>query len=144
MGGATIASDVKTITVEDFNNRAPNGPANLGQFFTNELKDKFQSQTGLKFVDDNGHLSFRGEITDYYTKPTAVSGNERASMTRLTIAVQVAFTNEKHPENNFETNFSHYADFDSQQSLSAVEDQLVEDISEKLIDDIFNKSVVNW
>jgi hypothetical protein len=144
MGGATIASDVKTIAIEDFSNRAPSGPANLGQFFTNEMKDKFQSQTSLTFVDNNGDLSFSGEITDFYTKPTAVSGNETASMTRLTITVHVVFVNEKHPDNNFDTNFTHYEDFDASKTLSEVEDQLVEDITEKLIDDIFNKSVVNW
>jgi len=144
MGGATIASDVKTLSIDDFSNRAPNGPANLGQFFTNELKDRFQSQTSLTFVEDDGHLSFRGEITDFDTKPVSVTGNERASMTRLTVTVHVAFTNQKNPDNNFETNFSHYEDFSATKTLSEVEDQLVEDITEKLIDDIFNKSVVNW
>ena len=145
VGGATIASDVKTLEIEDFTNRAPSGPASLGQNFTNELKDKFQSQTNLTFVQNNGDLSFRGEITDYYTKPAAVSGNnERASRTRLTMTVHVVFVNEKHPENNFETNFSHYEDFDADQTLSAVENDLVDNILEKMIEDIFNKSVVNW
>jgi hypothetical protein len=144
MGGATIASDVKTISFEDFSNRAPSGPSDLGQFFTNELKDKFQSQTNLKFVDDDGDLIFSGEITDYSTQPTAVTGNERASMTRLSITVHVNFVNQKHPDNSFETNFTHYEDFESSKSLTQVEDQLVEEISTKLIDDIFNKSVVNW
>ncbi len=144
MGGATIASDVKTISFEDFSNRAPSGPSDLGQFFTNELKDKFQSQTSLKFVDNDGDLMFNGEITDYYTQPTAVSGNETASMTRLTITVHVNFVNQKHPDNSFETNFTHYEDFESTKSLSQVEDQLVEEITTKMIDDIFNKSVVNW
>ncbi len=144
MGGANIKPDVKTISVQDFPNRAPGGPANISQYFTNELKDKFQSQTSLTFVDERGHLSFSGGITDYQTRPVAVGGDQTASMTRLTIRVHVKFENRKHPDNSFETDFSQYEDFESTQNLSDVEDQLMESITEKLVDDIFRKSVVNW
>jgi hypothetical protein len=144
MGGANIEPDVKTLTIDRIPNRAPSGPPGMSQLFTNKLKDRFQSQTSLKFVESRGDLQFSGEITDYSTEPKSVTGDERASMTRLTITVHIKFTNQKHPDNSFETNFSQYEDFESSKNLSAVEDQLVEDISEKLIDDIFNKAVVNW
>jgi hypothetical protein len=144
MGGANIQPDVQTITVQDFPNRSPGGPSDMGQFFTNELKDKFQSQTGLTFVNDRGDLTFSGGITDYETSPSSVGGEQTANMTRLTIRVHVKFTNRKHPENSYETDFSQYEEFDSAKSLSEVENQLVESISEKLIDDIFRKAVVNW
>ena len=144
MGGANIEPDVETITIQDFDSRAPSGPANLGQYFTNELKDKFQSQTRLTLVNERGDLNFSGEITDYSTRPVSVGGEQTAQMTRLTITVHVQYTNEKYPDNSYESNFSQYEDFDSSQNLSSVEDQLVESISEKLIDDIFQKAVVNW
>jgi len=144
MGGANIEPDVKTLTIDNFPNRAPSGPAGLDQYFTNELKDRFQSQTSLTLVENRGDLEFSGSITDYYTRPQAVGGDERASQTRLTITVHVKFTNKKHPDNSFETDFSQYADFSADQNLADVEDQLVEDITEKLIDDVFNKAVVNW
>lgn len=144
MGGANIEPDVNTISIQDFPNRAPSGPADLGQFFTNEMKDKFQSQTRLTLVNERGDLDFSGEITDYETRPVSVGGEQTAQMTRLTITVHVRYTNEKHPDNSFESNFSQYEDFDSSQNLSSVEDRLIEDISEKLIDDIFQQAVVNW
>ena len=144
MGGANIEPDVNTISIQDFPNRAPSGPADLGQYFTNEMKDKFQSQTRLTLVNERGDLDFSGEITDYETRPVSVGGEQTAQMTRLTITVHVRYTNEKYPDNSFESNFSQYEDFDSSQSLSSVEDRLIEDISEKLIDDIFQQAVVNW
>ena len=144
MGGANIQSDVNTINIQDFSNRATSGPANLGQFFTNELKDKLQSQTQLTQVNDRGDLNFSGQITDYETRPVSIGGEQTAQMTRLTITVNVRFTNEKHPDNSYESNFSQYEDFDSSQNLSSVESQLVESITEKLVDDIFQKAVVNW
>jgi len=144
MGGANIEPDVNTISIQDFPNRAPSGPADLGQYFTNEMKDKFQSQTRLTLVNERGDLDFSGEITDYETRPVSVGGEQTAQMTRLTITVHVRYSNEKYPDNSFESNFSQYEDFDSSQSLSSVEDRLIEDISEKLIDDIFQQAVVNW
>lgn len=143
--GASIAADVKTISVQYFVNRAPLGMTNLEQYFTDELKDKFKSQTNLMIVNnDMGHLNFEGEITNYSTKPMAITGNEVAAQNRLSITVHVKFTNEIEPEFNFDTNFTQFADYDSGLDLSAVEEELVEEIVEKLIEDIFNKSVVNW
>lgn len=144
MGGASIEPDVKTISIESIPNRAPSGPSGIGQMFTNELKDKFQSQTSLKFVDSRGDLEFSGAITSYSTKPQAVGGDEKATKTRLTITANIKFTNNKYPDKSYETEFSQYEDFDASQNLSDVEDQLVADITEKLVQDIFNKAVVNW
>lgn len=144
LSGASIAPEVKTVSVQHFVNRAPLGLANLEQYFTDELKDKFKSQTSLTIVNDVGDLDFEGEITRYFTKPMAITGDETAAQNRLTIEVRVKFTNEVEPEYNFDTKFSQYADYSSDFDLSSVEQELVEEIVEKLIEDIFNKSVVNW
>jgi len=144
LSGASIAPDVKTVSVQHFVNRAPLGVANMEQYLTDELKDKFKSQTSLTLVNDMGDLNFEGEITDFNTRPMAITGDENASQNRLTIKVHVKFTNEIEPEYNFDTSFSQYEDYDSDQDLSSVEQELMENIMEKIIEDIFNKSVVNW
>jgi hypothetical protein len=144
LSGASIAPEVKTVSVQHFVNRAPLGLANLEQYFTDELKDKFKSQTKLTVVNGVGDLDFEGEITRYFTKPMAITGDETAAQNRLTIEVRVKFTNEVESEYNFDTKFSQYADYSSDFDLSSVEQELVEEIVEKLIEDIFNKSVVNW
>jgi len=142
--GASIAPEVKTVSVQHFVNRAPLGVANLEQYITDELKDKFKSQTSLTLVNDMGHLNFEGEITDYNTRPMAITGDEVAAQNRLTIKVRVKFTNEIEPQYDFDTSFSQFEDYDSSEDLSSVEQELMEAIVEKLIEDIFNKSVVNW
>ncbi|MCF8217872.1 MAG: hypothetical protein K9J21_02700 [Bacteroidales bacterium] len=142
--GASIPPEAETITIKYFPNNASLVNANLSQTFTNKLKDRFQSQTNLNLTGSGGDLYFEGEIVEYKTKPVAIQGNDQAAMNRLTISVKVKFRNRYDEESNFETTFTRYEDFDSSQNLSAVEDQLVEQISEYLIDDIFNKSVVNW
>ncbi|HSH52825.1 MAG TPA: LptE family protein, partial [Bacteroidales bacterium] len=74
LSGASIAPEVKTVSVQYFTNRAPLAMANIGQYITDELKDKFKSQTSLTLVNNIGHLNFEGEITKYDTKPMAIVG----------------------------------------------------------------------
>lgn len=142
--GASIPPEAETVTIRYFPNKAALVNPNLSQTMTDALKDRFQSQTTLKLQDVGGDLYFEGEITAYGTKPVAIQGNDQAAMNRLTITVKVKFVNRFDEKAGFETSFSRYEDYDSNQSLSAVEDQLVEQIVEYLVDDIFNKSVVNW
>jgi hypothetical protein len=145
--GATISADTKTISVAYFPNRAPIVYTSLSQDLTEKLKDKFISQTSLNMVSSEGDLSFDGEIVGYETKPIAISGNEqsdRASLNRLTVTVNVRFVNLQDPKSNFETKFQAYEDYNSDQGLDAVEGELIPLILEKLIEDIFNRSVVNW
>jgi Lipopolysaccharide-assembly len=144
LSGASIAPDVKTVSVQHFINRAPLGVANLEQYITDELKDKFKSQTSLTVTNEMGHLNFEGEIVRYFTKPMAITEDETAAQNRLTIVVHVKFTNEVEPEFNYDSDFTQFADYDSDKNLSDVEQDLVEEIIEKIIEDIFNKSVVNW
>ena len=105
---------------------------------------QFITQTKLEMISDGGDLSFSGEIQEYSTKPAAIRGDETASLTRLTIVIKVTFVNEKDPDKNFESTFRHYEDFDADQSLDQVEEELIPQILEKIIEDIFNRAVVNW
>ncbi len=142
--GASIDPKDKTVNVKFFHNRAPVVNPNLSQLFTEKLKDRFISQTKLELVDFNGDLTFEGEITGYDTKPVSVTQDEQAKMNRLTITVHVKYTSINNPKYNFDSSFSRYADYESTELLTDVEDDLSEEIVTELIDDIFNKSVVNW
>lgn len=142
--GASIHPDIKTISVQYFQNRANLVQPGLSQYITDELQDKCRAQTNLEFINDIGDVNFEGEIIDYQTRPLTVSGDAQAAMNRFTISVRVKFTNTVEPDYNFEQTFSRYADYDSSLELSAVETELSEDIIEELIEDIFNKAFVNW
>ncbi|MCF8330851.1 MAG: hypothetical protein K9H84_00200 [Bacteroidales bacterium] len=142
--GASIPPEAETVTIQYFPNKASLVNSNLSQILTDALKDRFQSQTSLSLTNTGGDLYFEGEIVDYKTKPVAIQGNDQAAMNRLTITVNVKFVNRYQEKMNFETTFSRYEDYSSSASLASVEDQLIEQIVDYLVDDIFNKSVVNW
>ena len=142
--GASIPAEAKTVSVQYFPNNAQLVNPLLSNTLTNALNDMFVNQTTLQSVSQNGDLALEGEITGYVTSPIAITGNQIAAMNRLTITVNVRFTNKYEESKNFEQKFSQYQDYPSGQDLSAVQDVLVEQIVEDLCQDIFNKAVVNW
>ncbi len=142
--GASIPPEAKTISIQQFINNAPLVQPMLSQRLTDALRDKFSSQTNLSQVSANGDLAFEGYITDYNTQPVAITGDETAALNRLTISVKVSYSNRFDEKQNFEASFSRFEEYESSRSLSEVEDQLMEQIIDALVQDIFNRSVVNW
>lgn len=142
--GASISPEVKTVSIAFFPSYAPLAPPSAGQAFTEAMKDIFLAQTNLVLVQRDGDLQFEGAITNYQTNPVAIQGNETAALTRVTMAVKVKFINLKEPEQDFETTFSRFEDFETSQDLSSVEESLLTSINNQLVQDIFNKSVTNW
>ncbi len=145
--GASLHPDDKTLSVKYFQNRASLVNPELSQNFTEALKDKFVSQVGLELVNFDADLLFEGEIIAYNTKPVSIVSDESnltAKEIRLTITVRVKYTSINNEKFNFDSNFTKYADYASDQILSDVEDELVNQIVDELTDEIFNKAVVNW
>jgi len=148
MSGAATAA--QNIQVEEFFNNTDLGPANLGQTFTNKLKDYYQQNSSLRVVKENGQLVIDGMITTYQVSQVApVSGGgsspDLAALTRLTIGVKVNYTDTLEPKNNFkERTFSFYADFPNTQDLITVQEGLEKKIMDQIFIDIFNATIANW
>jgi len=142
--GASISPQVKTLSVQYFQNRASLVQPGLSQALTDALIDKCRAQTRLSLVNGFGDVNFEGEITDYTTRPLTVGADSRAAMNRFTISVRVKFTNTVEPQYSFEKTFSRYEDYDSRLNLSDVEKNLSEKIIGLLVEDIFNEAFVNW
>jgi len=142
--GASISPQVKTLSVQYFQNRADLVQPGLSQYLTDALIDKCKAQTNLGLINGLGDVDFEGEITGYNTVPLTVAADAQAATNRFTITVRVRFTNSVNSELSYDQSFSRYADYDSSLDLSQVEKKLSEDIVELLIEDIFNKAFVNW
>ena len=142
--GASIPTDAKTISVNYFNNKAAIVQPSLSQIFTEKLKDMFLEQTNLSISENEGDLIFSGFISKYQIRPMAIKANETAGKNRLTISVKVTYNNSLDSENNFEHTFSRYRDYDSTQNISDIENTLIDEITNELVEDVFNKSFVNW
>ncbi len=142
--GASIDPNVKTFTVHPFVNQAPIVVATLANSMTEALRFKFVTSTNLKQVDNSGDLEFQAVITGYQVSPVAPHANEVAAVNRLSITVSVDYVNHQNEKQSWNSTFTRYANYDSNKDLSVVQDQLIKDINEQLVDDVFNKAVVNW
>ena len=142
--GASIPAEAKTVSVDYFPNHAQLVNPLLSNNLTNALRDAMTNQTTLDMVETGGDLAFEGEITDYKTMPVAIPSGQTAAMNRLTITVRVRFSNRIDDTKDFEQTFSRYEDYPSDQDLNAVQESLTTTIVEQLVEDIFNKALVNW
>ena len=141
--GASIPAEAKTVSVDYFPNHAQLVNPLLSDNLTTALRDAMNSQTTLDLIETGGDLAFEGEITDYRTTPVAITG-QTAAMNRLTITVKVRFSNRIDDTKDFEQSFSRYEDYPSNQDLMSVQEALTATIVEQLVEDIFNKALVNW
>lgn len=142
--GASIPAEAKTVSVAYFPNHAQLVNPMLSNDFSTALRDAMMNQTPLEMVDEGGDLAFEGEITDYRTTPVAITASQTAAMNRLTVTVKVRFSNRFDETKDFEQSFSRYEDYPSDQDLNAVQGSLTATIIEALVEDIFNKALVNW
>jgi len=115
--GVNISPEVLTYSVDYFQNRAALVQAQLSQVFTDAMMDKIQGNTNLDLSNQGGDVQFSGEITNYVTRPTAITSAETAARNRLTITVRVKYANVM---------------------------ELITLIVENLVEDIFNKAFISW
>lgn len=145
--GASIPVEMKTISVQFFENNAPLVVPYLSQQFTESLKERIRNQTKLSMVRTEGDGEFTGTITDYNIRPVSVQSNERAGAERLTITVNVKYTNALKEDLNFEKPFTRFAEFQvsGNAPFQTQEPDLVKKINAQLTEDIFNAAFAsNW
>ena len=137
-------SGARTYSVDYFKSQTPQASPTVALNFTESLKDLIQRQSTLKLVYEDGELRYSGAIVDYRVQPISVQGDETASRNRLTVTVQVRYTNTIEKDLSFDRSFSKFADYDSSSDLLSVEEDLMSQINEQLLQEIFNASLGNW
>ncbi len=151
LGGCGIYSftgasygNAKTVTVHMFDNKASIVNPELAPMLTDKLQNKFLTQSPLTLVEKDGDLEFSGTVIGYSVAPAQVQAGETAAANRLTIKVRVKFTNHLDPKKSYDKVFSWYEDFDPNVNLATVEHELIDKITDQLVEQIFNQAVANW
>jgi len=137
--------DAKTFQVNYFQNTAELIEPGIERTFTQRLQNLIQNQTNLSLTNSNGDLVYEGEIVDYRISPMTATADQRASQNRLTIRINVRFTNKNKPEDDFEKSFSFYHDYPGDEQLVGANlTEALEVIFERITQDIFNESLAKW
>ena len=144
LNGVSIGPDTRSFYISQFDVTTSQAPPALGQLFSELLKQRINSNTRLAFADENPDVEFVGSLTGFTVTPEAPNPNTGADLNRLTISVQVDYTDTKTPKNSYTQTFTDFENFDGNTDLLVVQDQLVEVLFERLSEEVFNKAFSNW
>ncbi|MEW4925313.1 LptE family protein [Algibacter sp. 2305UL17-15] len=143
--GASISADTKTFQVNRFENNSLLVEPGLELTFRNSMIQILENQTNLNNVNSNGDIVYEGEITEYRISPTTATSQNTAAQNRLTITIKVHFYDKNDPEAEFERPFTFFHDYPGREQLTgAQKDTAIEDIFERITQDIFNASLAKW
>lgn len=143
--GANVNPNVKTFQVNYFQNNADVVEPGIERDFTQKLQNLIQNQTNLSLTNTGGDLVYEGEITQFRISPMTATADQRASQNRLNITINVRFTNNKKEEDDFEKPFSFYYDFPATDApTGSVLRTALDEIFERITQDIFNESLAKW
>ncbi len=143
--GASIDySKTKTIAIADFPNNAELVHPPLANEFSEGLRDMYSRQTRLQLLKSGGHLNIEGEITGYKITPMAIAADSYSAETKLTLTVQVRFTNNIAPEESYDKSYSANQIFDSNIMLTDIQDELCKIMIQEIAENIYNDTVARW
>lgn len=136
---------LKTFTVTQFEVKAPNAPATMGQEFSEQLRDKVRNNTRLSYLPSaNADVEFSGTVTTFAITAVAPKPGEITSLQQLQIGVYVEFKNKKEEGKDWSNTFSYPATYETGQDFAAVQEQLTQEAFENIIENVFNKSFADW
>jgi hypothetical protein len=136
--------DARTMSVDLIEARAPLATPLSAQVLTESVRDLLLAQTPLKLKETEGDVQYTGSLVGYDVQPVSIQANETAALNRLTMTVKITYVNTLDAKKNKEFTVSRFADYDSTQDISAVEEQLARDIGKQLAQDIFDRTLGDW
>ena len=147
--GSSIPIGVETFQVNYFENSAGGKPGStiepgLDRDFTIALQDLIVNQTSLNLVNEGGDIIYSGDIVEYSVTPMAATAEIKAAQNRLTMAVMVSYENMLNEEDNIEKRFSFYYDFPGNLQVYDVKDAALEEIFERITQDVLNETLAKW
>ena len=147
--GSSIPTGVETFQVDYFENAAGGKPGStiepgLDRDFTIALQDLIVNQTSLNLVNEGGDIIYSGEIVEFSVTPMAATAEIKAAQNRLTMAVMVIYENILNEEDNIEKRFSFYYDFPGNLQVYDVKGAALEEIFERITQDILNETLAKW
>lgn len=137
--------DAKTFQVNYFQNIAELVEPGIDRDFTLRLQDLIQNQTNLNLTTTDGDLVYEGEITDYRISPMTATADLTAAQNRLSITINLRFSNKKKPAENFEKRYTFFFDYPGEQQLTGAQLRTaLDEIFERISQDMFNDTLAKW
>jgi Lipopolysaccharide-assembly len=140
-----MPAEWKTFTVKTLDNNSATAPNSYPSKLTEDLKDGIQNNTRLLLnTSVDGEVNIEGAVNNYSVSPIALQPNDVAAKNRLSISANFTIYITKPKEEKMELSLTKFMDYDSGQDISAVENQLIEEINAQIVQDVVAKLMSNW
>jgi len=144
LNGVSISEETQTYYVDQFDVTAISAPAEIGQQFSERLKQKINNNTRLAFSETDADIDFVGSVVGFTVTPESPNANNQADLNRLTIRISVEYTDSRTEKNSYTNTFTDFELFNADENLLEIQDALLEAIFERIAEDSFNKAFSNW
>lgn len=144
--GASIAPHLETVAIPLFENRSVGGPADMDAALTDLLVERFVRRTRLGLADEAGEASavLSGVIEQYRNEPVAVTGEERATLSRVTVRVAVRYFDNVEERELLNTVVTQSAEYDPIAAGLDGEAEATRQALEKVADEVFTRATSGW
>ncbi len=146
--GIAIAPTIRTFYVDQFQLNVGNAPPDLAQLFSEELRNIILQSSRLVYNENEPDIEFSGAIRDFSVSSVAPQqldgGRVGSSLNRLQIGVEVEYVNNRDEEDVWKQRFTFFQDFEADQQLRDVQDELINAIFAQITRDVFNRAFTNW
>lgn len=142
----SIPPEWKYFSLSNLENNAPNSPINFSGFLSDKIRDGIQNNTRLKLssTPNSGEVRLDGAITNYTISPVAIQAGDNVAKNRLTVTCNMKITITSPKEQEMIVSSTRFADYPTDNNFSVVENELNEQISQQIVQDIINKILSNW
>jgi len=144
--GATLPSHLNTIAIPIAQDNTTSPVTTLDRDLTDRLTDRFVERTRLSLTNNESDADalLEARITQYRNEPTAVTGDERASLNRVTIRVDIRYADQEKDEELLNQSFSNSAEYDPLSDGFSGEQEAARVVIERIADDVFTTATSNW
>ena len=138
--GIAIDPEIRTYYIEQFVDNSGGGVPVLAINFTEKLKDKIRNESRLVYSEVDPDITFSGSIVRFDPVTSLTGANNQ-----LHIGVKVLLGKTKGEDLEDKTfNESFFSEFPPDVNFLDVREELIEEITDQLVIDIFNKAFTNW
>lgn len=143
----SVPPEWKRFVVHTFDNKASNAPISYSSELTELVKDAIQNRVGLTLVSDESdgpQIIVTGSVDSYNITPLSLQDNTAEVKNRLTIRANFEIFISEPEEDVMKLSSARFVDFDASQDVGSIQNQLLEEISDQIVQDVLNKLLSNW
>lgn len=145
LSGISIPDGVKKAYVPLYIENALGAPPTLFIDMAEALRNKVRDEARLEITEDDPDIEMKGTLVDFRISAEGASPGDQtaafAKLNRLTIVVAIEYKNLRDEnDKGWKQNFSNFFDFPATQTLASVQEEAIEDITEQINEQIFNKA----